>query len=98
MVKLISCALALFQLSFFTYSTEKNFKGNNLIMYQSKENFVFATYVSDYKQVRKASELIKSIRCSAGKYSNCEIYIGLPDKPGFNFDLLKSENVKFVNT
>lgn len=70
---------------------------NYLNMNQSKENFTFATYVSDYGQVRKVSEFIKSIRNNAGEYSNCMIYIGLPDTKGFNFDLLKSEDVKFIN-
>ncbi len=74
----------------------ENYSINNLNMHQPKENFVFATYVSDYEQVRKASVLTKSIRDNAGEYSNCAIYIGLSDTNDFNYDLLKSEGVKFI--
>jgi len=74
----------------------ENYNINNLKMHQTKENFAFATYVSDYEQVRKASVLINSIRDNAGDYSNCFIYIGVPDTNDFNCDLLKSEGVKFI--
>ena len=95
MKKLLLCLSALLIFNLVSITNELNVKKMN--MTQNKENFVFATYVSDNTQVRKACQLIKSIRNSAGEYSNCEIYIGLCDKPGFNSDLLKSEDVKFVN-
>jgi hypothetical protein len=93
MKKLIICLSALIMLISVLKTNELNEMKNP----QTKEDFVFATYVSDYNQVRKAAQLIKSIRFNAGEYSNCEIYIGLFDTAGFNFDLLKLENVKFIN-
>jgi hypothetical protein len=97
MKKHLICISALFIILSFTQAFQKNFNVNNLNMSQSKENFVFATYVSDYNQVRKAFVLIESIRNNASEYSNCTIYIGVPDIINFNFDMLKSEDVKFIN-
>ena len=94
MKKLFLCLSAQLILNSISISNELNVKNMNIT--QNKENFVFATYVSNYTQVRKAYQLIKSIRNSAGKYSHCEIYIGLSDTNSFSFDLLKSKDVKFV--
>ncbi len=87
---------ALLLLSVVSQNFSKNIYQNFFNMNQTKENFVFATYVSDYNQVRKASQLVKSIRSNAGEYSNCTILIGVPDTNNFNFDFLKKEDVKFV--
>ena len=95
MIKLIICLSALLTLNSFSKTNEQ--KNKCLEMNNNKEYFVFATYAANYNQVRKASELIKSIRYSAGEYSNCKIYVGLPDTSGFNFDLLKSEDVIYIN-
>lgn len=95
MKNLFLCLSAIFILNTFSNTNQPNI--TKIKMTQAKENFVFATYVSDYTQVRKAYQLVKSIRNSAGEYSHCEIYIGLSDTNSFNLDLLKSKGVKFVN-
>jgi len=95
MKNLFLCLSALLILNSFSNTNELNIR--KIKMTQAKGNFVFATYVSDFKQVRKTYQLVKSIRNSAGEYSNCEIYIGLSDTNSFNFDLLKSKDVKLVN-
>ena len=95
MKNLFLCLSALLILNSISLTNELNVKKMNVT--QNKENFVFASYVSNYTQVRKAYQLIKSIRNSAGEYSHCDIYIGLSDTNSFNFDLLKSEDIKLVN-
>jgi hypothetical protein len=93
MKNIFLCLSALFILFFIS----KTIESNNMRKQHTKEDFVFATYASDYSQVRHALQLIKGIHCNAGEYNQCEIYVGIPDNPGFNFDMLKLEGVKFIN-